>query len=74
MMESANWVPICFLCYDALDSPWVVPVPGLTGFAIGACRARNLLKLMSSAKPLSAYAASIGLVRCPSLRQICTLG
>ncbi len=31
LMESANWVPFCFSGYDALDSPWVVPVPGLTG-------------------------------------------
>lgn len=31
LMESANWVPICFSGYDALASPWGVPVPGLTG-------------------------------------------
>jgi len=33
LMESANWVPFCFSGYDALDSPWVVPVPDLTGLS-----------------------------------------
>jgi hypothetical protein len=31
LMESANWVLICFSGYNALDRPWGVPVPGLTG-------------------------------------------
>lgn len=43
-MESANWVPICLPGYDASDIPWVVPVPGLTGFAITSHRPNNLRK------------------------------
>lgn len=43
---SANRVPFWFSGYDAFDFYWVVPVPGLTGFAIIARRARNLLKLI----------------------------
>jgi len=50
-MESANRVPFCFTGYDAFDKAWVVPVPGLTGFAITSHRSRNLLKLISSANP-----------------------
>ena len=62
-MESANRVPIGLSGYDALDSPWVVPAPGLTGIAITSHRAYNIVKLISSAK-LSIYAAaSIG--ACP---------
>ena len=45
-MEAANRVPFCLSGYDALDIRWGVPVPGLTGFAITAHRARNLLKLI----------------------------
>ena len=45
LMESANWIPICLPGYDASDCPWVVPVPGLTGFAITSHRPNNLLKL-----------------------------
>ena len=41
---SANRVPFCLSGYDALDKTRGVPVPGLTGFAITARRARNLLK------------------------------
>ncbi len=43
-MESANKVPICLSGYDALEWRWVVPVPGLTGFAITSHRPNNLLK------------------------------
>lgn len=48
LMGSANKVPFCFSGNDAFDTWWVVPVPGLTGFAITARRARNLLKLISA--------------------------
>lgn len=41
-MGSANKVPICLAGYNASDSPWVVPVPGLTGFAITSRRSHNL--------------------------------
>lgn len=41
-MESANRVPICLSGYDALEWRWVVPVPGLTGFAITSHRPNNL--------------------------------
>ena len=51
-MESANRVPFCLSGYDAFDIRWVVPVPGLTGFAITSRRSHNLLKLISSAKLL----------------------
>ena len=34
LMESANRVPFCLSGYDAFDTRWVVPVPGLTGLAI----------------------------------------
>jgi hypothetical protein len=47
-MESANKVPFCLSGYDALDCPWVVPVPGLTGIAIMSRRSHNLVKLASS--------------------------
>ena len=43
LMESANWVPFCFSSYDAFDVRRVVPVPGLTGFAITSLRSRNLV-------------------------------
>ena len=43
---SANKVPFCFSGNDAFDISWGVPIPGLTGFAITARRARNLLKLI----------------------------
>jgi len=59
-MESANRVPFCLSGYDAFDVRWVVPVPGLTGFAITSRRSHNLLKLISSAKLLKFYDASIG--------------
>lgn len=49
-MESANRVPIGLSGYDAFDSPWVVPAPGLTGLAITSHRAYNIVKLISSAK------------------------
>jgi hypothetical protein len=59
-MESANRVPFCLSGYDAFDIRWVVPVPGLTGLAITSRRSHNLLKLISSAKPLKAYCAGTG--------------
>ena len=43
-MGSANKVPICFAGYDASDIRWVVPVPGLTGFAITSLRSHNLME------------------------------
>lgn len=60
-MESTNKVPFCFSGYDAFDIRWVVPVPGLTGLAITSRRSHNLLKLISSAKLLKFYDASIGM-------------
>jgi hypothetical protein len=62
LMESANWVPICFPGYDALAIPWGVPVPGLTGFANISHRAHNIVELISLIRPKSArsYAASAG--------------
>ena len=41
-MGSANKVPICFAGYDASDIRRVVPVSGLTGFAITSLRFHNL--------------------------------
>jgi hypothetical protein len=58
LMESANRVPICLPGYDASDCRWVVPVPGLTGFAITSHRPNNLLKLYLSLALF--YAASMG--------------
>ena len=46
-MVSANKVPFCLSGYDAFDIRRVVPVPGLTGFAITSHRPRNLVKLVS---------------------------
>jgi hypothetical protein len=60
LMEFANRVPFCLSGYDAFDLRWVVPVPGLTGIAITSLRSHNLLKLISSAKPLKNYAVSAG--------------
>ena len=47
LMESANKVPIWPSGYDASDTWWVVPVPGLTDFAITSHRSRNIVKLIS---------------------------
>jgi hypothetical protein len=44
LMGSANKVPICFAGYDAFDIAWVIPVPGLTGFAITSRRSYNLIE------------------------------
>jgi hypothetical protein len=43
-MGSANKVPICFAGYDASDLRRVVPVSGLTGFAITSLRSHNLME------------------------------
>jgi hypothetical protein len=43
-MGSANRVPICFAGYDASDIRRVVPVSGLTGFAITSLRSHNLME------------------------------
>lgn len=43
-MGSANKVPICFAGYDASDIRRVVPVSGLTGFAITSLRSHNLME------------------------------
>lgn len=43
-MGSANKVPICLAGYNASDWRWVVPVPGLTGFAITSRRSHNLME------------------------------
>ena len=43
-MGSANKVPICSAGCYASDCPWVVPVPGLTGFAITSLRSHNLME------------------------------
>lgn len=45
-MGSANKVPICFAGYDASDIRRVVPVSGLTGFAITSLRPYNLMEPM----------------------------
>lgn len=61
---SANRVPFCFSGNDAFDIPRAVPVPGLTGFAITARRARNLLKLipqLSSDRPVMPTVSARGL-------------
>jgi hypothetical protein len=58
-MESANKVPFCLSGYDALDHHLVFLVPGLTGIAITSRRSHNLVKLISSAKPLFHHAASV---------------
>jgi hypothetical protein len=60
LMRFANRVLICFSGYDALDSPWVVPIPGLAGFAITSRRSHNLVKLIVSAKVSIAHPASAG--------------
>ena len=44
LMGSANKVPICFAGYDASDVRRVVPVSGLTGFAITSLRPHNLME------------------------------
>jgi hypothetical protein len=46
-MGSANKVPICFAGYDASDIRRVVPVSGLTGFAITSLRSHNLMEPIS---------------------------
>ena len=43
-MGSANKVPICFAGYEASDIRRVVPVSGLTGFAITSLRSYNLME------------------------------
>jgi hypothetical protein len=53
LMGSANWVPICFAGSDASDIRWVVPVPGLTGFAITSRRSHNLMEPNASARSVS---------------------
>lgn len=53
-MGSANKVPICLAGYNAADSPWVVPVPGLTGFAITSRRSHNLTEPIGRLELLSA--------------------
>lgn len=59
-MVSANKVPFWLSGYNALDSPLVFPVPGLTGIAITSRRSHNLVKLISSANPFLRQAGSIG--------------
>jgi hypothetical protein len=55
-MESANRVPFCLPGYSASDRPWVVPVPGLTGFAIISSLLQPL-KLISSVVRYAAASA-----------------
>jgi len=43
-MGSANKVPFCFAGYDASDIRQVVPVSGLTGFAIISLCSYNLME------------------------------
>jgi hypothetical protein len=68
LMGSANKVPICFAGYDAFDIAWVIPVPGLTGFAITSRRSYNLIEPIDRLELISAsclvfcatYAARFG--------------
>ena len=49
LMGPANMVPIGFAGCCALTGPWVVPVPGVTGFAITSLCTHNFVWPISSA-------------------------
>lgn len=53
-MGSANRIPICLSGYYASDRRRVVPVPGLTGFAITSLRSYNLMEPIDRLELVSA--------------------
>ena len=63
-MGSANRVPICLAGYDASDIRRVVPVPGLTGFAITSRRSHNLMEPIDRLELYASWPYPLATLRC----------